>query len=79
MANTALLPTLHETEITSRGLLIRTCQNSDIATLNFLHSDEKLTNLTTTEVKYVFDTADRDGSFSEAKWIITNFSGVVDL
>ncbi|MBV5328387.1 MAG: hypothetical protein JZU65_12270, partial [Chlorobium sp.] len=79
MANTALLPPLHETEITSRGLFIRACQNSDTATLDDLYSAEKLTNLTTTEVGYAFDTADRDGSFCAAKWIISKFGVVVDL
>ncbi|MBW4054508.1 MAG: hypothetical protein HIU83_03720 [Proteobacteria bacterium] len=41
--------------------------------------DGKLTNLTTNEVGYAFDTADSDGSFCAAKWIITKFGGVVDL
>ncbi len=62
MANTALLPPLHETEITSRGQFIRACQNSDTATLDDLYSAGKLTNLTTTEVGYAFDTADSDGN-----------------
>jgi hypothetical protein len=79
MANTALLLPLHETETTSRGRFIRACQNSDTAAMEGLHSDGKLTNLTTTEVGYAFDTADSNGSFSAAKWIITKFGGVVDL
>jgi len=79
MANTALLHPLHETEITSRGQFIRACQNCDIAMLNDLHSAGKLTNLTATEVEYAFDTADSNGSFSAAKWVITKFGVVVDL
>ncbi len=79
MANTALLLPLHEAEITSRGRFIRACQNSDIATLDDLHSAGKLTNLSTTDVGSAFDTADSDGSFCAAKWIITKFGGVVDL
>ena len=79
MANTALLLPLHETEITSRGQFIRACLNSDITTLDNLHSAGKLTNLTTTAVGYAFDTADSDGSFSAAKWIIKKFGVVVDL
>ena len=79
MANTALLLPLHETEITSRGQFIRACQNCDIAMLNDLHSAGKLTNLTATEVEYAFDTADSNGSFSAAKWVITKFGVVVDL
>ncbi len=66
-------------ELFVSGAFIRACQNSDIATLDNLHSVGILTNLTRAEVGYAFDTADSDGSFCAAKWIITKFGGVVDL